>query len=293
MKALLVIVALAGAAHAETKLKRAPDKFTKAAGDAFAAAAEMEGKGDLRAALALYEKAHAISPHPSTIYNIADVQRRLSLVTQAIRSYETYVAMAPDAKDRAEVDALIEQLAKTPGKLIIHTSNVTDRDSIDLAAAFILVDGEIKKRPGPVPTMKPHDRAEIHLQLPPGEHVVDAVMPLTYATRSCDVEPGTQRFCMLEAEPRIDGNVVVSARTRRFDVLAERRGKQLVYKRFELPAGKHRLLVKDRSYGCAPLPLEAAGGNAVTYAFIDTTEYDGYKRCRTLDIKQHRLQFEP
>ena len=292
MKALLVVVALAGAAHAETKTKRAPDKFTKAAGDAFTAAAEADGKGDLRTALALYEKAHAISPHPSTIYNIADVQRRLSLIKAAIRSYETYVAMAPDAKDRAEVDALLEQLAKTPGTLVIFTSPVTDRESIDLASAFILVDGDIKKRPGPVPTLKPRDRPEIHLQLPPGEHVVDAVLPLTYATRACDVEPGTQRFCQLEAEPRIDGNVVVSAKTRRFEVLADRRGKQLVYKRFELSAGKHRLLVKDRSYGCAPLPIDATG-NSVSYAFIETTEFDGYKRCRTLDIKQHRLQFDP
>jgi hypothetical protein len=150
-----------------------------------------------------------------------------------------------------------------------------------------------KKRPGPVPTMKPRDRPEIQLQLPPGEHVVDAVLPLTYATHACDVEPGAQRFCQLEAEPRIDGNVVVSAQSRRFEILAERRGKPLVYKRFELPAGKHRLLVKDRNYGCAPLPVDAAGGNAVTYAFINTTELDHYKRCRTLDIKQQRLQFEP
>ena len=38
--------------------------------------------------------------------------------------------------------------------------------------------------------------------------------------------------------------------------------------------------------------LDVGGGNAVAYAFLFTTEYP-YKRCRTLDIKQHRLQFEP
>ncbi|MBA3499432.1 MAG: hypothetical protein M4D80_34685 [Myxococcota bacterium] len=293
MRVLLFVVALAGVAHAESKTKRVPDKFTKAAGDAFAAATEMDGKGDLRAALALYEKAHAISPHPSTIYNVADVQRRLVLLSQAIRSYETYLAMTPDAKDRAEVEALIGQLSVTPGKLIIATGDVTDRDSIDLAAAFVLVDGEIKKRPGPVPTMKPRDRPEIHLQISPGEHVVDLVTPLTYASSECSLDPGGQRFCVLKAEPRIDGNAVVSAKNRRIDVVQERNGKDLVYKRFELPAGKHRLLVEDRSYGCAPLPIEAAGGNTVSYAFINTDEWDGYKRCRTLDIKQHRLQFEP
>jgi hypothetical protein len=295
MRALILafVFALAGAAHAEPKTKRAPDKFTKAAGDAFAAAVEMDGKGDLRAALALYEKAHAISPHPSTIYNVADVQRRLVHLRQAIRSYETYLAMMPDAKDRAEVEALIGQLATTPGKLVIFTGDVTDRDALDLPAAFVLVDGEIKKRPGPVPSMKPRDRAEIHLQLPPGDHVIDLVTPLTYASRECDVEPGGQRYCELKAEPRIDGNAVVSAKNRRIDVTQARNGKDLVYKRFELPAGKHRLLVEDRNYGCAPLPIDTAGGNTVSYAFINTDEWDGYKRCRTLDIKQHRLQFEP
>jgi tetratricopeptide (TPR) repeat protein len=293
MKALILVALLAATAHAESKTKRVPDKFTKAAGDAFAAAAEMDAKGDLRAALAQYEKAHAISPHPSTIYNVADVQRRLVLLRQAIRSYEMYLAMTPDAKDRAEVEALITQLSATPGKLVIFTGGVTDRDAVDLAAAFVLVDGEIKKRPGPVPSPKPRDRAEIHLQIPPGEHVVDLVTPLTYATRECDVEPGGQRFCELKAEPRIDGNAVVSAKNRRIDVIPERNGKRLVFKRFELAAGKHRLLVKDRNYGCAPLPIETVGGNSVSYTFINTDEWDGYKRCRTLDIKQHRLQFEP
>ena len=67
----------------------------------------------------------------------------------------------------------------------------------------------------------------------------------------------------------------------------------LTYKRFQMPAGKQRLVVEDRSYGCAPLAFDApAGGNVVVYSFIDTNEWDGYKRCRTLDIKQQRLQFE-
>jgi tetratricopeptide (TPR) repeat protein len=295
VKALLALALCAGVAHAQPakKTKLAPDKFTKAASEAFTAAATADTNGDLRTALGQYEKAHAISPHPSTIYNIADVQRRLSMLRQAIKSYETYLVMVPDAKDRAEVETLIDQLSKTPGTLIIHTTAASDRDSVDLAAGFVLVDGELKRRPGPVPPQQPRNRAEISIQVPPGEHVVDLVTSLTYATRECDVDPGGQRFCELEAEPRIDGTAVVSAINRRFDVVQDRRGKDMVHKRVELPAGKHRLLVKDRSYNCAPLPIEVTGGNSVAYAFINTTEWDGLKRCRTLDIKQHRLQFEP
>ena len=290
MKRLAILLALAGITHAQPR-KPVPDKFAKAAGEAFNAAVEADGKGDLHTALGLYQKAHAISPHPSTIYNIADVQRRLNQLKLAIKSYETYLAMSPNAKDRREVEAVIDQLAKTPGTLVVVTTDASDPESVDLAGAFVLVDGKIEKRPGPVENVKPRNTPGVALKVPPGEHVVDAVTALTYATRACDVGPGEQRICELEAPPRIDGNTVVSG-SDRFEVKADRRGKQLLYKRFELKAGKHRLLVEDRSYGCAPLAIEVTGGNAVAYAFLKTTEYT-FKRCRTLDIQQHRLQFEP
>lgn len=294
-RALALLLLLSAVALAEKpKTKKEPDKFTKAAGEAFRAANAADASGDLRTALGLYEKAHAISPHPSTIYNIADVQRRLQMLRFAIKSYETYLVMSPDAPDRLEVEGMIEQLAKTPGTLIITTTEASDKNSLDLPAAYVIVDGKIEKKPGPVPELKGRNKPGITLQVPPGEHVVDMVLPLTYATSSsCDVGPGETRYCELKAEPRIDGNVVISSRDRRVDILTEKRGKDMVYRRVELPAGKHRLIVKDRGYYCPPLPIETAGGNTVTYAFLATSEYDNFKRCRTFDIKQHRLQFEP
>jgi tetratricopeptide (TPR) repeat protein len=293
MRSIVVLFLLAGIADAQPKRKAAPDKFTKAASEAFNAAVEADQKGDLQVALGLYQKAHAISPHPSTIYNVADVQRRLGQLKLAIKSYETYLAMDPNAKDRAEVEKVLDEISKTPGTLIIATKGPSDPDAVDLAASFALVDGEIKKRPGPVPNAKPRNEPAIVVQVPPGEHVVDLVTPLTYATRQCDVDPGGQRICELQAAPRIDGNAVVSAGQRQFHVLRQKRDQSVTYKRFELPAGKHRLLVKDRQYGCPALPIEVAAGNTVAYAFINATDYDGLKRCRTLDIKHHRLQFDP
>jgi tetratricopeptide (TPR) repeat protein len=298
MKALVLLLLASSFALAQpqkSKIKAAPDKFTKAAGDAFKAANAADAAGDLRTALGLYQKAHAISPHPSTMYNIADVQRRLQLLRDAIKSYETYLVMSPEAKDRAEVETTIEQISKTPGTLVITTLDQSNKEAVDLPAAFVLVDGKIEKRPGPVPSIKERqDKPGIRLQVPPGDHIVDLVTPITYAWQQrCDVGPGETRFCELRAAPRIDGNIVVSAHDRTIDVLAEKRGRDMVYQRVELPAGKHRLIVKDRSYYCAPLPVETTGGNAVAYVFISTSEFDELKRCRTLDIKQHRLQFEP
>lgn len=295
MRALAILLVLAGVAYAQPKTQRkaAPDKFAKAASDAFNAAVTADTGGDLRTALGLYQKAHAISPHPSTIYNIADVQRRLAMLSQAIKSYEMYLAMAPDAKDRAEVESLIDQLAKTPGTLMVITGAASDPRTLDLAAGYAMVDGEIKKKPGPVTTAQPRNIPAIAIQVAPGEHVVDFVTALTYATRECRVDPGEQHWCELKAEPRIDGNAVVSASERRMDVLLDRRGNDQLFKRFELPPGKTRMIVKDRSWGCPPLMVEAVAGSSVTYSFLGTTEYDGLERCRTFDIKQHRLQFEP
>lgn len=289
---LMLVASTAFAQPGKSKVKRAPDKFTKAASDAFAAAAEADAKGDLNTALGLYEKAHAISPHPATIYNIADVQRRLSILVPAIKSYEMYLALAPDAKDRAEVETLLDQIRKTPGKLIITTSDQSDKQSVDLASGYVFVAGKLERKPGPV--SKGRDGPEIVLMVPPGELVVDIVTPLTYAHESCKLDPGGQRICRMRAEPRIDGNVVVSSSDRmiRVSKLGEKNA-VLTHKRFQMPAGKQRMVVNDRSYGCAPLAFDApAGGNTVVYSFIDTREWDGYKRCRTLDIKQQRLQFE-
>lgn len=291
MKSVAIVMLLASAAAAQPK--KAPDKFTKAAGDAFASAVAADAAGDLRTALGLFQKAHAISPHPSTIYNIADIQRRLGQLPSAIKSFETYLVMDPEAKDRAAVEKTLDELYRTPGTLIITTLDASNPEALDLAAAYVIVSGKIEKKPGPVPVNKNRNAPAITLTVPPGDHVVDLVTSLTYATRECEVEPGGQRYCELRAAPRIDGNVVISATNRRIDVKQDRRGKDLVHQRFELPSGKHRLHVKDRSYGCAPLALDIGGANTVTYAFIGATEYDGFKRCRTLDIKQLRLPFDP
>lgn len=289
MKALALLL-VASTAFAQPK--QAPDKFAKAAGDVFAAAAAADASGDLRTALGLYQKAHAISPHPNTMYNIADVQRRLGTLSEAIRGFETYLAMSPDAKDRPQVEKTLEALYATPGTLIVTTPEPSDPESLDLASAYVLAGGDLKKKPGPVETHKIRKIPIITLTVPPGEHVIDLVTPLTYATRECDVGPGETHFCELKAPPRIDGNAVVSAINRRIEVQQDPRGKRLVFARFELPAGKHRLLVKDRNFNCAPLVV-APAPNAVVYTFVKSTEFEGFERCRTLDIKQHKLTFDP
>ena len=147
MRALLIVLALTAIAAADGTKKK-PDKYQQAASEAFEQAGQADKEGDLRTALGLYQKAFEISPHPSTAYNMADVQRRLGEIKNAIHSYETYLVLAPAAADRKQVEAQIEKLHKTRGTLILTTRPPSDPQSVDLLKGYIFVDG--------VQVMKPH-----------------------------------------------------------------------------------------------------------------------------------------
>jgi tetratricopeptide (TPR) repeat protein len=280
--ALAAAGALAGAAAADDTARRkaTPDRFTKAAGEAFTEAVAADKAGDLKTALGLYQKAYGISPHPSTAYNIADVQRRLLLYADALRSYETYLALAPSAGDRRDVEALIDQLARTPGTLHLVTGDASDPNAVDWKSAYVLVAGEIKLRPGTAPQPQKESGGSLgyQLALPAGTYVVDVVTPITHGHQTCRIEVGGRGICRLSARPRIDGRLVVNA-----SIAGQRR---------ELPPGKHKLLVRDRTYECRPIPVDLPAGGDVHYVFVSTAEYE-FERCRALDVKQHRLAFSP
>jgi hypothetical protein len=42
-------------------------------------------------------------PHPNTLYNIAEEQRRMTSLTLAIKSYRKYLELDPGAQDRAAI----------------------------------------------------------------------------------------------------------------------------------------------------------------------------------------------
>lgn len=299
--ALLLLAVLTGTAAAEEAAKRktAPDKFTKAAGEAFVAATAADQRGDLPTALGLYQKAFAISPHPSTIYNIADVQRRLGQLAESIKSYETYLAITPEAADRKVVEAVLQKLSTTPGSVFVMTGAASDPRSIDLDTAYILFNGKIMVKPGTKRTLAVDggQNPGFELTMPPGDYYLDAVTPLTYGMSRCTVPPGERKVCHVSAPPRIDGNVVISGEDRNLTVVVSREEKRhsdtRMYKRIEQPPGRTRLFVRDGSYECPPLVFDAPKGGDVAYSFIDELEPGSVPRCRTLVITQHRLKFEP
>ncbi|HWU86726.1 MAG TPA: hypothetical protein VN253_05610 [Kofleriaceae bacterium] len=294
-----VIAALtAGAAPASAdepaKRKATPDKFTKAAGEAFTEAVAADQAGDLRAALGLYQKAYAISPHPSTIYNIADVQRRLLLLTDALKSYETYLALSPAATDRKDVEAAIDKISKTPGTLLLGTGAASDPNAVDLKSAYVLVDGEVKIKPGTAlqPLRARGSELGFAIPVPGGPHIVDVVTAITHGHQTCRVPVGGQGSCNVSAKPRVDGRLVVSSPERTISVRVEPKGKSIVGQRVDVPAGKRRLLVRDRSFECRPVAADVPAGGDVLLVFLSTPDYE-FERCRAIDIKQQRLTFAP
>lgn len=291
---LCLLAAEVAAQPAPAQRKQAPtaDKFTKAASEAFAEAVEADEKGDLYRALTAYQKAFLIAPHPSTMFNIADVQRRLSLIPGAIKSYETYLALAPQARDRPAVEAMVAKLEKTPTTIHIKMGDTHRVDSIDLRTAYILIDGKIEAKPGTEPRKLPNGDFAITFDVPPGEHVIDVITAITYGTDRCGSGPGEADYCTVTARPRIDGQLVLSARDRRIEILDTPKARSSTYNRVDLRPGRHRLLVRDRRFECAPLVVDVPRGDDVAYVFLNTTEYE-FERCRKLDVVRQRLPFAP
>lgn len=296
LAAALAVLAGAHPAAAEDAAKRkgTPDRFTKAAGEAFREALAADQAGDLKAALGLYQKAYAISQHPSTIYNIADVQRRLGEYAGAVKSYETYLALLPAADDRRDVEALIVKLTKAPATLYLLTANAADPNAVDFKAAYVLVGGEIKIRPGTAPQPQQEFGGQIGfaIPLPGGVYMVDVVTPITHGSQTCHVDIGGRGVCRITAKPRVDGRLVVNASDRALTVRTDPKQRSITGQRVELPAGKHKLVVRDRSFECRPIAVDLPAGGDVQYVFVSTTEFE-FERCRSLDIKQQRLGFAP
>ena len=94
------LVALAPAARADDK----------AAAKQAAEQATTDYKlGNFEAALAGYSEAYRLYPAPKLLFNIAQCHRNLGHYEQAIHFYEGYLRELPDARNRADVEALLEE----------------------------------------------------------------------------------------------------------------------------------------------------------------------------------------
>jgi tetratricopeptide (TPR) repeat protein len=250
---------------------QASDKFAKAASEAFGQARAADEAGKLRDALRLYEKAHAISPHPNTLYNIADVQRRMTNITLAIKSYRKYLELDPGAQDKATVEKLIRELETMPGTLVIE---------LEESDAQVFLDG------APIKNMT--------LELPNGDHIIDVITPVSADSERCHVSAGIKSRCRIRLRPRVDGNVFLSGPAHVYRTSVSRNGfRYSIKSRFALDPGAHEITLSSLGQQqCAPIKLDVATGDVVTYVWMDVPKHRPKRgECVTVPARQRTLKF--
>lgn len=100
----------------------------------FQHAVELHRDGDLRAALAEFQKANEISPSFRILYNIGQTQAELGSYVEAIKTLEQYLLIAGgqiSAERRSEVSEEIQSLRTRVGKLTVKSNVVGGEVLID------------------------------------------------------------------------------------------------------------------------------------------------------------------
>jgi tetratricopeptide (TPR) repeat protein len=117
---VLGVILAAAPAHAQPA-KRGPPSGAQPSrsGDAVAAysaqARQAYEAGSFRDAIALYEKAYAIEPEPTLLFNLARCHEALGALEDlraAVRAYGAYLEASPRTSDRAAIERRVEALRK-------------------------------------------------------------------------------------------------------------------------------------------------------------------------------------
>lgn len=187
-KLLLTVLATGLLVPAADARPRKPPKKPPPSGDKQASPAQKDADRFFKSGVALYkeakysealaefERAYEIEPHPLVLYNIAGCHRELSQYAQAVKFYQRFLSeghgQVPAARlnaARAELDGILARIARV--SIAINPDGAT-----------LLVDGE------ELGTL-----VEMPLILPPGEHVLTARAPgRGDATRKVRVASGDE-----------------------------------------------------------------------------------------------------
>ncbi len=286
------------APHEVPGRKTQPAQVVKAAGQAFAAAVAADEAGDLRGAIKLYEQAFELAPHPNIAFNLGDAlqRNRDEDAYAAMHAFTMYLALAPDAADRVAVTARVDKLRALPATLTFAEkppAGREDRDLHDLVDAYILVDGVIVKPLGVAPgKISNPSWTGFEVKVPGGKHVADVVSAVTHGHDDrCDAPPGRGTMCSPRLPTLSAGNVVISVSDRAIRVETGPNDASLADKRTALPPGKQLLAIRDGSFECAPLLVDAPRGDDVRFVYLSTRDPSGLDRCRAITVTQQLLKF--
>ncbi|HEY8142448.1 MAG TPA: PEGA domain-containing protein [Kofleriaceae bacterium] len=127
MRGAILLVVVAGVSA--PTVARADDRARAA--EHFALAQSAEKRKDWRAAIAEYEEAYRIAPHPSVLYNIGLDYEHLAAWRDAARYFLRYVDDARDATDRDAVLARLRALREKTSSVTIEVQPTGARVYLD------------------------------------------------------------------------------------------------------------------------------------------------------------------
>jgi len=116
---LIVLLSVASAAPAKGKPKDPPKKVEPAPADPAAKAKQIFSRGQTlysqaryQDAIAAFEEAYLLKPHPVIFFNIGKCWEQLGETAKALRAYRDYLRLLPDAGDKDTVSDAIANLER-------------------------------------------------------------------------------------------------------------------------------------------------------------------------------------
>lgn len=264
--ALLVLVSSVAVAAPPPKpvRKPAPAGLDPQQLSAFVEATIEDKAGNYDDAILRYQRIKDVAP---VTYNIADLYRRAEDYERAIAHYKKYLELAPNASDRAAVQKLIDQLAKTPAMLVV------DGDDLD---AVVFLDG---KPAGPSPLVT---------QVANGFHVIDRIGPASYHHDTFEAKPMMQKH-ETGARERA-GNVVMSTSNGSSGSWTDGDKTFRMHDRFTLPPGRVDTFFFKPGRACSPVSF-VVPDDGVVYVYIDAPRQETRGACMPIKVTAQKINF--
>ncbi|MCX5748167.1 MAG: tetratricopeptide repeat protein [Proteobacteria bacterium] len=237
--------------------KPAPTNIPDEVLRSFVAGIVADKRGDLSTATRRYQDTNQISPQANTYYNLADVQRRMERIKDAVASYQKYLELAPAAGDRKAVEQVIAELTAS------EPTAALDGDGSD-GEGLIFLDGKLL---GPSPQV---------VHPPVGKHVVARLTATGFNARPLEARLAeTVHLSIRQRDPDDGpvGNVVLSS-SATFSTSGSWKDGALTFEvpgRFTLAPGHYKTQPWNDHRACNPVVFDVPtlGKNQVVFVFID------------------------
>ena len=195
-------------------------------------AQQLYATGNYDEAIAEYQEAYRLKPHPNVLYNIAQAYERLLDYAQSVVWFERYLAEAPkDAVERPVVENRLRILRNLPARISVTT--------IPEKVHAALVDANGKRQEADTPAL---------FKVPAGAYTIELQQQGWEAeTHDVDVEIGQPYFYQYRLK-RSTAPVSIFTRPRGARVFIDERLVGETPFAGTLDVGKHKLLLEHRDY---------------------------------------------